>query len=129
MRLSGDVAFCRALCDAEFCLRMLDDAACLFWFADVGRCGVRLLRRLGDAATNVSVACAVVRRSEPSRVATKVLSKVTAEILSFGTFEVQATLLSKLTTILIDPTAEAQLSQQSRRDWPYMKKMLNVVPE
>ena len=65
---------------------------------------------MGDAAINVSVACAVVRRSEPSRVATKVLSKVTAEILSFGTFEVQATLLSKLTTMLDDQTVEAQLS-------------------
>eukprot|EP00974_Lingulodinium_polyedra_P090142 8741655-Lingulodinium_polyedra.AAC.1 len=87
---------------------MLDEAA--FWFG---------LRMLGDTAFGC---CGW--RSEPSRVATKVLSKVTVEILSSGTFEVQAALLSKLTTIFRDPTAEAQLSEQCRKDLSDIHKML-----
>ena len=108
MRLPGDVACCRVLCDAEFYLRMLDEAA--FWFG---------LRMLGDMASGCCD-----WRSEPSRVATKVLSKVTVEILSPGTFEVQAALLSKLTTIFRDPTAEAQLSEQCRKDLSDIHNML-----
>ena len=46
------------------------------------------------------------------------------EILSSGTFEVQAALLSKLTTIFRDPTAEAQLSEQCRKDLSDIHKML-----
>ena len=52
------------------------------------------------------------------------LSKITAEILSSGTFEVQAALLSKLTTIFRDPTAEAQLSEQCRKDLSDIQKMM-----
>ena len=46
------------------------------------------------------------------------------EILSSGTFEVQAALLSKLTTIFRDPTAEAQLSEQCRKDLSDIHNML-----
>ena len=52
------------------------------------------------------------------------LSKVTAEILSSGTLEAQVALLSKFTTILRDPNAVAQLSEQSEKDLSAMQTVL-----
>ena len=46
------------------------------------------------------------------------------EILSSGTSEVQAALLSKLTASFEDPRAEAQLSEQSQKDLSDMRTIL-----
>ena len=105
-------------------LELVREAMCLVCLAAVGRCGVLPgLMLYGGLFADVG-RFAVVRRSEPSRVATQVLSKAIVEILSSSTIEVQAKLLSKLTPMLGDPTAEAHLSQQRRKGWSDMQRSL-----